>query len=236
MALIWVKFAAELLDNFLLRACRVRQFLGLALHAREYGTENGVGEQEAQMTYHFSKTVNMRFDDAVASAKEALKRHNFRVLTEIDMKDNFKKGLNVDFRPYLILGACNPQLTYRALQAEDKIGTRGRSGPARSAVPGCPCPPGSWPQTLGLASAACPGTTARRRAPRQSVLRPTSHQWPRRNSWCCTSTLWHPPRLSSASSFRAKTSAGSWSNGARERPGSQLRGSWRDDLKRPWRG
>ena len=75
------------------------------------------------MTYHLSKTVNMRFDDAVASTKEALKRHNFRVITEIDMKDNFKKGLNINFRPYLILGACNPQLTYRALQAEDKIGT-----------------------------------------------------------------------------------------------------------------
>ena len=75
------------------------------------------------MTYHFSKTVDTSFDDAVVSTKEALKRHNFRVLTEIDMKDNFKKGLNVDFRPYLILGACNPELSYRALQAEDKIGT-----------------------------------------------------------------------------------------------------------------
>jgi uncharacterized protein (DUF302 family) len=75
------------------------------------------------MTYHFTKTVDMSFDDAVRSTKEALKRHNFRVLTEIDMKDNFKKGLNVDFRPYLILGACNPELSYRALQAEDKIGT-----------------------------------------------------------------------------------------------------------------
>ena len=75
------------------------------------------------MTYHFSKTVDMRFDDAVASVREALKRHDFNVVTEIDMKDNFKKGLNIDFRPYLILGACNPQLTYRALQAEDKIGT-----------------------------------------------------------------------------------------------------------------
>ena len=75
------------------------------------------------MTYHFTKTVDMSFDDAVMSTKEALKRHNFRVLAEIDMKDNFKKGLNVDFRPYLILGACNPELSYRALQAEDKIGT-----------------------------------------------------------------------------------------------------------------
>jgi len=53
------------------------------------------------MTYYFSDTVKMRFDDVVASTKEALKRHNFRVLTEIDMKDNFKNGLNVDFRPYL---------------------------------------------------------------------------------------------------------------------------------------
>jgi uncharacterized protein (DUF302 family) len=75
------------------------------------------------MTYHFTKTVDMSFEDAVLSTKEALKRHNFRVLTEIDMKDNFKKGLNVDFRPYLILGTCNPELSYRALQAEDKIGT-----------------------------------------------------------------------------------------------------------------
>lgn len=75
------------------------------------------------MTYHFTKTVDMSFGRAVMSTKEALKRHNFRVLTEIDMKDNFKKGLNVDFRPYLILGACNPELSYRALQAEDKIGT-----------------------------------------------------------------------------------------------------------------
>ena len=75
------------------------------------------------MTYHFTKTVDMSFDDAAMSTKEALKRHNFRVLTEIDMKDNFKKRLNVDFRPYLILGACNPELSYRALQAEDKIGT-----------------------------------------------------------------------------------------------------------------
>lgn len=75
------------------------------------------------MTYHFSKTVDMSFDDAVVSAKEALRRHNFRVISEIDMQDNLKKALNVDFRPYLILGACNPQLTYRALQAEDKIGT-----------------------------------------------------------------------------------------------------------------
>ncbi len=73
-------------------------------------------------SYHFSKTVHMSFDDAVRSARLVLERHNFRILTEINMKDNFKKA-NLDFHPYLILGACNPQLTYRALQAEDKVGT-----------------------------------------------------------------------------------------------------------------
>jgi uncharacterized protein (DUF302 family) len=75
------------------------------------------------MTYYFSKSVDMSFADAVTSTKEALKRHSFRVLTEINMKDNFKRGLNIDFRPYLILGVCNSELTYRALEAEDKVGT-----------------------------------------------------------------------------------------------------------------
>jgi uncharacterized protein (DUF302 family) len=51
-----------------------------------------------------------------------LEQHNFRVVSEIDMKDNFKKALNLEFRPYLLLGACNPRLTYRALQVEDKVG------------------------------------------------------------------------------------------------------------------
>ena len=74
------------------------------------------------MTYHFSKTIDMRFDDAVVCTKEALKRHKLTVLSEIDMKDTLNKAINIDFHPYLILGVCNPQLTYRALQAEDKIG------------------------------------------------------------------------------------------------------------------
>jgi uncharacterized protein (DUF302 family) len=75
------------------------------------------------MSYYFSKTVDMGFDRAVATIKEALKRRGLRVLSEIDMSANFKTALDVDFRPYLILGVCNPQLTYRALRAEDKIGT-----------------------------------------------------------------------------------------------------------------
>jgi len=75
------------------------------------------------MTYHLSKAVDMSFDEALTSVKAALRRHNFRVLAEINMKENFKTGLDIKFRPYVILGACIPQLTYRALEAEDKIGT-----------------------------------------------------------------------------------------------------------------
>jgi len=55
------------------------------------------------MSYHFSKSTSMRFDDVVALTKEALRRHNFGVLTEIDMRDVFRKTLDVDFHPYLIL-------------------------------------------------------------------------------------------------------------------------------------
>lgn len=79
-------------------------------------------EQEAQMTYYFTSVVDTKFDDAVIRVKEVLEQHKFRVVSEIDMKDNFKKALNLEFRPYLLLGTCIPQLTYRALQAEDKVG------------------------------------------------------------------------------------------------------------------
>ena len=75
------------------------------------------------MTYHFSKTVNLSFDAAVAATTEALKRHGFGVLTQIDVKDTLQKKIGVDFRPYLILGACNPKMAYEALTLEDRIGT-----------------------------------------------------------------------------------------------------------------
>ena len=74
-------------------------------------------------TYYFTKTVEMPFDQAVEHVTEALKQEGFGVLTEIDVRATFKKKLDVDFRPYRILGACNPQFAYQALQAEDKIGT-----------------------------------------------------------------------------------------------------------------
>jgi uncharacterized protein (DUF302 family) len=75
------------------------------------------------MTYHFSKTVDLPFDAAVAATTAALKNHGFGVLTQIDVKDTLNKKIGIDFRPYLILGACNPKLAHEALTLEDKIGT-----------------------------------------------------------------------------------------------------------------
>ena len=74
------------------------------------------------MSYYFSKTLNVSFEEAVARVTEELKKGGFGVLTEIDVKETLKKKLNVDFREYRILGACNPPYAYKALQAEDKIG------------------------------------------------------------------------------------------------------------------
>lgn len=75
------------------------------------------------MAYHFSTTVKLPFPEAVVRTTEVLKQHGFGVLTEIDVQATLKNKLGADFRPYRILGACNPQMAYRALQAEDKIGT-----------------------------------------------------------------------------------------------------------------
>jgi uncharacterized protein (DUF302 family) len=75
------------------------------------------------MSYHFSKTVEMPIDRAVSATVEALQKHGFGVLTDIDVQQTLKKKLDVDFRPYRILGACNPKMAHQALQAEDKIGT-----------------------------------------------------------------------------------------------------------------
>ena len=74
------------------------------------------------MSYYFNKVVNMAFDEAIDKVTEELKKEGFGVLTEIDVKKALKKKLDVDFRKYRILGACNPQYAYKALQAEDKIG------------------------------------------------------------------------------------------------------------------
>jgi uncharacterized protein (DUF302 family) len=75
------------------------------------------------MEYYFSKTIAGSFDNTVQKVTEALKAEGFGILTEIDIKATLKKKLDVDFYNYKILGACNPPFAYRALLAEDKIGT-----------------------------------------------------------------------------------------------------------------
>ena len=75
------------------------------------------------MSYYFSKLLGLPFDDAVLKVREELKKEGFGIITEIDVKETLKKKLNVDFKKYRILGACNPSFAYQALQAEDKIGT-----------------------------------------------------------------------------------------------------------------
>ena len=74
------------------------------------------------MSYYITKTVESNFEDTLERATAALKEQGFGVLTDIDVQTTLKKKLNVDFRKYHILGACNPPFAYQALQAEDKIG------------------------------------------------------------------------------------------------------------------
>ena len=72
--------------------------------------------------YGFSKTIDVPYEQAVEKARAALKEEGFGVLTEIDMKEKLKEKLGVDFRNYVILGACNPPLAYKTLQQEINIG------------------------------------------------------------------------------------------------------------------
>ena len=75
------------------------------------------------MSYYFARTFDWSFDEAIERVTEELKKEGFGILTEIDVKETLKRKLDVDFRNYRILGACNPPFAYKALQAEDKIGT-----------------------------------------------------------------------------------------------------------------
>lgn len=75
------------------------------------------------MNYYFSKIIEMSFDEAINHVTEELKKEGFGVITEIDVTSTFKNKLDVDFRNYRILGACSPAHAYKALSAEDKIGT-----------------------------------------------------------------------------------------------------------------
>ncbi|KOH43717.1 DUF302 domain-containing protein [Sunxiuqinia dokdonensis] len=75
------------------------------------------------MKYYIEKTTEYAFDEAVEKVTEALKKEGFGVLSEINIHEKLKEKLDVDFRKYRILGACNPRKAYEALQFENKIGT-----------------------------------------------------------------------------------------------------------------
>ena len=75
------------------------------------------------MSYYFSKIIKGTFNQVLERVTATLKKEGFGVLTEIDVKETLKKKLDVDFHNYMILGACNPPFAYKALLAENKIGT-----------------------------------------------------------------------------------------------------------------
>lgn len=75
------------------------------------------------MSYTFTTTLDGAFDDVIDRVTQALKQEGFGVLTEIDVKATLKKKIDVDFRPYRILGACNPNMAHKALENEPDIGT-----------------------------------------------------------------------------------------------------------------
>jgi len=75
------------------------------------------------MKYYFNKTINGTFEEVIEKVIKGLSDEGFGILTEIDVKETLKKKLDIDFKKYRILGACNPPYAHKALQAEDKIGT-----------------------------------------------------------------------------------------------------------------
>ncbi len=75
------------------------------------------------MKYYFNKILKEDFNNVIKRVTEELKNEGFGILTEIDVKETLKKKLDVDFKKYKILGACNPPYAHEALEAEDKIGT-----------------------------------------------------------------------------------------------------------------
>ena len=75
------------------------------------------------MSYYYNKTVNGTFDNVIDKVTDLLGKEGFGILSEIDIQQTLKNKLDVDFKKYKILGACNPPFAYKALLAEDKIGT-----------------------------------------------------------------------------------------------------------------
>ena len=79
-------------------------------------------EDSNKLDYGFSKIVNLSYEQALEKVTQELKKEGFGIITEIDVKATMKKKLDVDYRPYKILGACNPKFAHQALMAEEQIG------------------------------------------------------------------------------------------------------------------
>jgi uncharacterized protein (DUF302 family) len=79
-------------------------------------------QKSPHLTYGFSKTIDVPYEEAIEKVRAALTKEGFGVLTQIDIKEKLKEKLGVDFRPYMILGACNPPLAYESLQQDIAIG------------------------------------------------------------------------------------------------------------------
>lgn len=75
------------------------------------------------MAYYFKRTIESTFKEAIIRIKAALQKEGFGIITEIDIRETFRKKLEEDFQPYTILGACNPAFAFKALGMENKIGT-----------------------------------------------------------------------------------------------------------------
>jgi uncharacterized protein (DUF302 family) len=78
---------------------------------------------EKSMSYHISTTIPLSFGEAIERAEAALKEEGFGVISRIDIQEALRSKIGAEFRPYTILGACNPALAFEALKLEDKVGT-----------------------------------------------------------------------------------------------------------------
>ncbi len=74
------------------------------------------------MEYGFSKKIDLPYEKVLEKVTDELKKEGFGVLTSIDVKETLKKKIDVDFKKYMILGACNPPLAHKALQSEEELG------------------------------------------------------------------------------------------------------------------
>lgn len=75
------------------------------------------------MSYYFSKTLDINFDDAITKVTKALASEGFGIVTDFNVSNAFKNKLGIDFRPYRVLGACNPPYAKEAIDADENIGT-----------------------------------------------------------------------------------------------------------------